>query len=445
MPTTATTVSPKAKLYFILIAGTITLAACASNSTPSTLPEFISENTATISEDAIVTLITADISESTNTPEQVASPTTLPTQTLAATQVPAAQIPDGDFRAWVKVADDFSQPLFVTNAGDSSGRLFVGGQQGRIWVILDSQVLPTAFLDIRARVNSGSNEQGLLGLAFHPQYEENGIFFVNYSATNGDTIISRFLVSADPNLADSTSEEIVLRVSQPYSNHNGGHLEFGPDGYLYIGMGDGGSAGDPQNNGQSLDSLLGAMLRIDIDSAQPYAIPSDNPYANGGGLPEIWASGLRNPWRFSFDALNGDMYIGDVGQNIWEEIDFLAGSSQSGANFGWNYFEGNHAFEGQAPNSIDLIPPVAEYDHGNNRCSITGGVIYRGSQLPELWGVYFYGDFCSGEVFALVRNADSTWQSESVYNLPLLITSFGTDENGEIYLLDRNGGLFSLR
>jgi glucose/arabinose dehydrogenase len=287
------------------------------------------------------------------------------------------------------------------------------------------------------------SEQGLLGLAFHPRYSENGFFYVNYTDFNGDTHISRFSVSAEnPDLADPASEKLLIFVAQLFRNHNGGSVVFGPDGYLYLGLGDGGSGGDPQGNGQSTQTLLGKILRIDVDSGDPYGIPADNPFANGGGLPEIWAFGLRNPWRFSFDSLTGDAYIADVGQNQWEEIDFLPAGSSSGANFGWDYREGNHRFEGIYLGD-DLIDPVAEYDHAQG-CSVTGGYVYRGVNLPAWQGVYVYGDYCSGRVWALLRNADGAWQNASLFNTGTSISSFGVDEAGEIYLVDHTGDVYLL-
>jgi glucose/arabinose dehydrogenase len=355
-------------------------------------------------------------------------------------------IPDPAGYTWVQIAESFLQPLFVTNAGDGSNRLFVVGQQGQIWIISDGQVLEQLFLDIRDRVGSQSNEQGLLGIAFHPEYMLNGFFYVNYTDNAGDTVISRFSLSSDPNVADPTTETVLLQVDQPFVNHNGGPVVFGPDGMLYIGLGDGGSGGDPRGNAQSRDTLLGKILRIDVDNGSPYAIPSDNPFANEGGLPEIWAYGIRNPWGLDFDDLTGDLYFADVGQNIWEEINFLPAAFSDSRNFGWRYFEGNHLYsQNPPPEDLSLISPVAEYDHSNGRCSVTGGQVYRGDALPAWQGVYLYGDFCSGEVFALVQDASGSWQNELVYSLGELITSFGMDESGEIYLLGRAGGLFSLR
>ncbi len=355
----------------------------------------------------------------------------------------ASELPDEISYAWQFVAGGFSKPLDLTHAGDGSGRLFVVEQPGTIRVIQDANVLPEPFLDIRERVGDRANEQGLLGLAFHPRYAENGYFYVNYTDQNGNTVIARFQVTGDLNRADPGSETQLLRVTQPYANHNGGALAFGPDGNLYIGLGDGGAAGDPQGHGQSVDSLLGKVLRIDVDSGEPYAIPSDNPFAGGGGRTEIWAYGLRNPWRLSFDRLTGDLYIGDVGQNSIEEIDFLPAGTPGGVNFGWSYREGSADYSGVVPADAELIPPVAEYGHGQG-CSVTGGQVYRGQQLPAWQGVYVFGDYCSGLVWGLLRGAGGTWQSDILFRLSARISSFGTDESGEVYLVDHGGSVLQL-
>lgn len=342
------------------------------------------------------------------------------------------------------MANGFAQPLLVTHADDGSGRLFVVEQHGMIWIIENGSQLAEPFLDIRFEVGSGGNEQGLLGLAFDPNYASNGYFYVNYTGLGGNTVVARFQVSENPSIANPDSEAPMLYVAQPYANHNGGHLEFGPDGYLYIGLGDGGSGGDPAGNAQSLETHLGKMLRIDVTQGEPYAIPADNPFANGGGLPEIWAYGLRNPWRFSFDRTTGDLYIADVGQGEWEEIDFLPGGIVGGSNFGWDYFEGTHIYEGAAPEGMNLIAPVVEYQH-SSRCSVTGGYVYRGANLPAWNGVYFYGDYCSGEVMGLYQVSSGAWQTDVLWDTTSLITSFGQDEAGEIYLVDRNGDIYQLQ
>jgi len=325
----------------------------------------------------------------------------------------------------------------LAQAGDSSGRLFVLGQAGLVHIVQAGQLLPGTFLDIRDRVGSKANERGLLGLAFHSRYSENGYFYVNYTDLNGDTVVARFSVSGDPNRADPASEVRLLQIPQPYENHNGGSLVFGPDGYLYIGTGDGGSGGDPHGNGQSLDTLLGKILRIDVDHGDPYT----NPEGNLKG--EIWAYGLRNPWRFSFDRLTGDLYIGDVGQNAWEEVDFLPAGSPGGANFGWNYREGTHPFADSPPAGLELIEPVAEYDRSAG-VSVSGGVVYRGAALPGLYGVYLYGDYGTGRVWGLLRNPDGSWQNRLLFESGANITTFGEDEAGEVYLADRKGFIFKL-
>ena len=278
-----------------------------------------------------------------------------------------------------------------------------------------------------------TEEMGLLGLAFHPDYEQNGFFYVNYTGDGGHTRISRF--QAGGNSADSNSETVLLIIEQPYPNHNGGALAFGPDGYLYAGLGDGGLAGDPHKNGQNTTALLGKILRIDVDNGNPYTIPSDNPFGN-----EVWAYGLRNPWRISFDRATSDLWIGDVGQGQWEEIDYLPAGSQGGANFGWSIMEGNHGYDGEA--QPGLLLPAAEYSHNERKCSVTGGYVYRGS-LPEWYGIYLYGDYCTGYVWGLIQSANG-WQSQIMFETGVTITSFGQDESGEIYLASDNGNVYQL-
>ncbi len=373
-------------------------------------------------------------------PSPIPSATAAPT--LEPTAFPAALPPAGSAQ-WLAVASGLDNPIGMAAPHDGSGRLFVLEQPGRIRLIRDGSLLEQPFLDISGRV-SCCGERGLLGLAFHPRYPENGFFYVNYTDENGDTAISRFQVSPDdPNIADRSSEKRLISVDQPYPNHNGGAVVFGPDGFLYLGLGDGGSGGDPHGNSQSTQTLLGKILRIDVDAGDPYAIPADNPFANGGGLPEVWAYGLRNPWRIAFDRLNGDLYIGDVGQNAYEEIDYLPAGSPFGANFGWNYREGNHPFEGNPPADLALVEPVAEYSHDQG-CSVTGGAVYRGAALPDWQGVYLYGDYCSGLLWGLRRSPDGSWQQGLLYETGGSITSFGEDEAGEVYLVDYSGTLYRL-
>ncbi|MGH9204833.1 MAG: PQQ-dependent sugar dehydrogenase, partial [Vicinamibacterales bacterium] len=306
--------------------------------------------------------------------------------------------------------------MYLAHTGDGSGRLFVVEQRGRIYVIENGRRLETPFLDLTSLVSATGYERGLLSIAFHSDYASNGLFFVDYTRqSDGATVIARYHVSDDPNVADSDSGEILLTIDQPEANHNGGLVKFGPDGYLYIGMGDGGGAGDRHGtigNGQDPNALLGKMLRIDVNGGEPYAIPPSNPFANGtNARPEIWATGMRNPWRFSFDRTTGDLFIADVGQSAYEEINFQPASSSGGENYGWRIMEGAHCFNpGSGCDQSGLTLPVAEYGRQGG-CSVTGGYVYRGSALPEWQGVYFYADFCSGEVWGLLRNPDGNWES----------------------------------
>ena len=360
------------------------------------------------------------------------SPTALPTA--------LSTFPDPAGYEWTPVISDLEAPVDIQNAGDGSGRLFIIEKRGRIRILQNNQILPTPFLDIQGEVDSQHSEQGLLGLAFHPDFAQSGLFFVNYTDLNGNTVVARFHVPpGTPNYADPSSEEDLLHVDQPYVNHNGGGLAFGPDGYLYIGLGDGGSGGDPHGNGQNLQTMLGKVLRIDVDHGEKYSIPADNPFSLAGGLPEIWAYGLRNPWRFSFDHLTGDMFIADVGQDAWEELDFVAAGIPGGINFGWNYYEGLHSYKGQAPADVPFTWPIAEYSHADG-CSITGGSVYRGVELPEWRGVYFYGDYCSGNIWGLIRPGEEDQQVKILFTTAAQITTFGLDEAGEIYLIDYGSG-----
>jgi glucose/arabinose dehydrogenase len=370
--------------------------------------------------------------------------TSLPPTTIPATSTPiqipptdtpssASTFPDSNAYAWQPLASGLQRPVDLQ--ADGSGRLFILEKVGRIRILQDGQLLEASFLDITDRVGSSGNEQGLLGLAFHPQYAQNGRFFINYTDKNGDTSISRYQVSDDPNVADPASEVKILGVDQPFANHNGGVLVFGPDGYLYAGLGDGGSQGDPFGNAQNTGVLLGKILRLDVDSAEPYAVPADNPFGN-----EIWQYGLRNPWRISFDRLTEDLYIGDVGAGQWEEIDFLEAGSPGGTNFGWDFREGAHDSEGNSP--AGLTDPVAEYSHSEGGCSVTGGYVYRGA-MPEWNGIYLYGDYCTGLIWGLIRS-DGNWQNQLLFDTDVNITSFGEDESGEIYLVGDRGEIYRL-
>jgi glucose/arabinose dehydrogenase len=378
-------------------------------------------------------------------PMTVAPPATdvvpLPPPTKTQESPVASAFPEAAAYTWSVITQALTRPVDIQHAGDGSGRVFIVEQPGRIRVLVDGQLLEAPLLDITERVDDSSNEQGLLGLAFHPDYENNGFFYLNYTRNGGDTIIARYQVTGNPNIADPNSEFKLLDVSQPFPNHNGGAVAFGPDGYLYLGLGDGGAGGDPFGNAQSVNTLLGKVLRIDVNAGDPYAIPPDNPFANGGGRPEVWTYGLRNPWRLSFDRATGDMFIGDVGQGAWEEVDFLTAGSSGGANYGWDYREGAHAYEGNAP--AGLVDPVAEYSHDVGGCSITGGYVYRGPSLPEWQGVYFYGDYCSGFVWGLIPSALG-WQSRLLFETGARISGFGEDEAGELYLANLQGAVYRL-
>jgi len=338
-------------------------------------------------------------------------------------------------------ATGFTRPVDIANAGDS--RLFIVEQRGVISIV-DSlgNVLPEPFLDIDHLVRSIGNEQGLLGLAFHPDYATNGYFYLNFTNNNGDTEISRFEVSpTNPDSAMLSSELNIIDISQPYSNHNGGDLNFGPDGYLYIGMGDGGSSGDPQNRAQTTSTLLGKMLRIDVDAGFPYGIPNTNPFFNSLSiLKEIWAIGTRNPWRFSFDALTGDMWIGDVGQNEWEEIDFEPAADSGGHNYGWKCYEGNSVFVGCTAPIQTFTFPVFEYRNTNPiGCSVTGGYVYRGNKYSDLYGHYLLTDYCTG-IFRTIYGPsfDTTQQGKF---LSFNYSSFGEDVNNELYVSGLSTGV----
>jgi glucose/arabinose dehydrogenase len=342
-----------------------------------------------------------------------------------------------------RVAGGLDQPVGIAQAGDGSGRLFLVEKPGHIRILQDGGLLDTPFLELVGQVGSSGSEQGLLGLAFHPRYAENGLFFVNYTDRDGNTVVARFSRGSEANRADPGSQVVILRQEQPAGNHNGGHLAFGPDGYLYVGLGDGGGAGDRYGNGQNGGTLLGAMLRLDVDGGQPYGIPPDNPFVIDPSVrDEIGAIGLRNPWRYSFDRLTGDLYIADVGQNLYEEVNFQPASSLNcGENYGWPIMEGRHCYpEDRSCRQEGLLLPVYEYDHSQG-CSVTGGYVYRGQAFPALQGIYFFGDYCSGRIWGLARDGAGEWQAAQVGQADVRLTSFGEDEAGELYLVDMSGGV----
>ena len=366
---------------------------------------------------------------------------------------------------WQLFADGLRDPVAIGNAGDGSGRLFILEKGGKVRIFQDNAVLAEPFLDVSGkivRLNADYDERGLLGIAFHPQFKTNGRFFVYYSAPrragapagwNHTSHLSEFHVSAsDPDKANAASERVLLEVDEPEFNHNGGQLAFGPDGYLYLGLGDGGAGGDTglghndrTGNGQDRTTLLGKILRIDVNGDGAYGIPTTNPfYGLSSARNEIWAWGVRNPWRFSFDRQTGDLYIGDVGQDLWEEIDFQPAASKGGENYGWRVMEGTHCYNAASCSRGSLVLPVAEYKHDGGNCSVTGGYIYRGSLYPGMAGLYFYGDYCTGNVWGLSRDANGRWRTAQMKDAGVQIQSFGEDEAGEIYLAGANGQIYRL-
>lgn len=332
-------------------------------------------------------------------------------------------------------ATGFSSAVEITHPpGDS--RLFVVQQGGIIKTVSSTGVVnPTNFLNLPSTVVLSGGERGLLGLAFHPNYATNGFFYVNYTrAGDGATVIARYSVSTDPNVADATSATVLLTIAQPASNHNGGTIKFGPDGYLYIGMGDGGFGGDPDNRAQNINDNLGKMLRIDVNSASPYGIPPTNPYVGVAGNDEIWAIGVRNPWKFSFNRLNGDLWIADVGQSAAEEINKITSPlPNTGLNFGWRCFEGSLTYDtsaGDCPGYASTVAPITQYGHGSSRCSITGGYFYTGTTYPNFANKYFFADYCTAEIGYITGTSSTiTW----ALNPTGSITTFGEDINGELY------------
>ncbi len=363
----------------------------------------------------------------------------------AAAQITVAANPTATLEL---IASGLSSPVYVTTPPGDTERLFIVEQGGSIVIVDDGSLLSTPFLNIEGEVNC-CGEQGLLSVAFHPNYDQNGQFFVYYTLLDSDNSrIARYTVSSNPNVADDQSALEIMTVEQPFGNHNGGLLKFGPDGFLYIGLGDGGSGGDPFGHGQDSTTLLGSILRIDVDGGSPYAIPADNPFLGAqDARPEIWAYGLRNPWRYSFDRSTGDLYIGDVGQGDWEEIDVQLESSSGRENYGWNTMEGSNCFGSNSCDAGGLVLPVHEYSHDSGNCSVTGGYVYRGSRSPSVTGHYFYADYCVGAIRsfrfssgAAVEHRDWTPEFGTVSS----VSSFGEDANGELYVVSLGGSVYRI-
>ena len=414
------------------------------------------EATPAATEEAEATPAPTEEAEATATPEEEAGATPVAEEEAVAVATPGGELPGNPAIQLVKVAEGLSDPVNVAAPADGSGRLFILERVGRIRILQDGELLEEPFLDIKEIVKYDYLEQGLLGLAFHPDYAANGRFFVYYTdwRTNGNTFLVEYSVSDDPNLADPESATVLLTHDQPYVNHNGGTIRFGPDGYLYVAMGDGGLAGDPYRNAQDLSNLLGKILRIDVnvEDEGTYRSPVDNPFMgrvidspsaeeaaqDGDYLPdarsEIWAYGLRNPWQFSFDPATGDLYIADVGQNSWEEINFQPAGSTGGWNYGWPMMEASHCYpEGSQCGTTGQLP-VAEYDHSGENCSITGIGVYRGSISTSLDGIYFNADYCSGKFWGLARDESDAWAYAELLDTELQISGAGADEAGELYV-----------
>ena len=370
----------------------------------------------------------------------------------------------------IQIANGFTKPVYVCQPPGDNDRLFVLEQKGIIKIIKNGMTVRKPYADLRNRIHNPitpGDERGLLGLAFHANYQNNGFVYINYSDKNDHTIVSRFRIASDPDRLDTKSEKVLIKLKQPFSNHNGGHMEFGPDGYLYISVGDGGKWGDPYNNAQNLENLFGKILRIDVDTGDPYAIPDDNPFINNeDAKSEIWLYGLRNVWRFSFDRETGDMYLGDVGQDLWEEIDFVVADKAGGQNFGWRVMEGNHCYNPPEDCEPTGVLPIFEYPNDANYmkiltgmdepnvdgCSVTGGYVYRGSAIPGFQGTYIFADYCSGNIWTFKeKNGIATEFQNRTEEINLgggeftnYISSFGEDNNGELYIVDYNGIIFKL-
>lgn len=426
---------------------TIILTGCAGDNDPTPAPLVATPETGAV--ESSPTIVATEDSTPTSevmageTPEPETDPTAEATAEAQATEPPPSE-ETADLETLEielqEAASGLNQPLKIVSAYDGSNRLFIVEKGGTIRTLLNGEFTPEPFLDITERVGSQGSEQGLLGLAFHPDFPEANVVFINYTDTGGNTIVSRFTVEGDAAIADPGSEEVLLAVEQPAANHNGGHLLFGPDGYLYIGLGDGGGSGDQFGNAQNGATLLGAMLRIDVDSGDPYGIPEDNPFLDNADVrDEIWATGLRNPWRYDFDRSTGDLYIADVGQNRIEEVNVQPGDSQGGENYGWPVMEGSECYQADECDQTGLVLPVTEYTHDDG-CSVTGGNVYRGETYPQMAGIYLFSDFCSGNIWGLTQTAGE-WQTRLLAEPGFSVSSFGEDEAGELYLVDLTSGV----
>jgi glucose/arabinose dehydrogenase len=381
-----------------------------------------------------------------DTPAVSMLPATIPESPFPAEPLTVHTFPDSDNVGWLAAMGGLSRPVDLQSTPAYPDLFFILEQSGKILTINQLTFkLEGVFLDIQEQVGSSQSEQGLLGMAFAPAFPSDARIYINYTDNQGTTKISRFRVDLITRQVDPTSEEILLSIQQPYANHNGGGLAFGPDGYLYIGMGDGGSAGDPQGYAQNMESLLGKMLRIDVSPSTGYTIPGDNPFRETS-QPEIWHYGLRNPWRFHFDTLTGDLYIADVGQRLWEEVHVIKASQPGGLNLGWNLYEGFAPYQNEVETqqSTNLTFPVITYDHQAG-CSITGGVVFREIDWQDWQGIYLYGDFCSGTIWGLLP-LDDDWKSEVLFETDSSISAFGQDAQKQIYYLDYSDGiLYQLR
>ena len=368
------------------------------------------------------------------------SPATTPTPPAPADGTAAFQV------TLEKVASGFAKPLYLVEPPDGSGRLFVVEQAGKIRILKDGAIASQPFLDAGSLITTGGAEQGLLGLAFHPKYKENGRFFITYTARNGDNTLAEYRVSSDAAKADPASGKVLIAIPDFAANHNGGMVAFGPDGFLYLSTGDGGQGGDPKANGQNKNALLAKILRIDVNGPAPYAIPPTNPFARGGGKAEVWDYGFRNPWRFSFDRKTGDLWVADVGQDKYEEVNFEPAGGNGGLNYGWNTMEGTHCFKpSEGCSQAGLVLPVSDYSHDDG-CSVTGGYVYRGAKEPKLEGAYFFTDYCGGVIWALTRDSTGNWQRTEVLSSKLRISSFGEDQSGELYVVSQaDGTIYRMR